>query len=55
MSKQLRNAPKFRKLTDVEQSEGEIYRRQLRESWSFRPGDHPVDVWRREHDAEEDD
>jgi len=50
----LRKVPQFRKLSDVEENEEHIYRRQLKESWSFRPGEHPVDVWHREH-AEEDE
>ena len=43
----------FRQLTEAEQKEEQIYRRQLRDSWSFLPGEHPVDVWHREHDEEE--
>jgi len=52
--KELRKAPSLRMLTDAELSEEQIYRRQLREFWSFRPGMHPIDVWEREHAKEND-
>ena len=41
-------------LTDREKREEVGYRSQLRSSWSFVPGEHPADVWEREH-AEEDE
>ena len=52
--KDLRHAHPLRKLTNQEQAEEEIYRRQLRDSGGFCPGEHPVDVWRREHEEDED-
>ena len=52
--KSSRKAPSLRKLNPVEEKEEIIYRRQLRSSWSFEPGMHPVDVWQREH-AKEDE
>jgi len=42
-------------LTDAEMSEEQIYRRQIKDSWSFAPGMHPVDAWEREHAKEEED
>lgn len=43
----------LRTLTEQEQAEEEIYRSQLRRKWSFRPGEHPVDVYRRKQQEEE--
>jgi len=52
--KESRKVHPFRKLSDVEENEEIIYKRQLKESWSFRPGMHPIDVWEREHAKEND-
>lgn len=43
----------LRTLTEQEQEEEEIYCSQLRQKWGYRPGEHPVDVYRRKREAEE--
>ena len=43
-----RKAPLFRKLTDAEAKEEDIYRRQMRYSWSFESGEHPLEIYNRE-------
>lgn len=53
MSKELRKVHPLRNLTEHEQKEEIWYRQMLREKWSFLPGEHPVDVYRREREAEE--
>jgi len=53
MSKELRKVNPLRQLTEHEQEEEEIYRCQLMAKWSFMPGEHPVDVWRREQEEED--
>lgn len=43
--------PKLRKLTDEEALEENIYRHQIIQTTGWRPGEHPLDVYRREQEA----
>ena len=51
--KESRKGPPLRKLTKEEQAEETLYRSQLMRNWSFRPGEHPVDVYRRKQQGED--
>ena len=50
-----KKGPSFRKLTDAENMDEEIYHMQMIHKWSFKPGEHPRDIYRKEQAKKDKD